>query len=672
MKSILPAKLSYMLLLSYIFILMSSVSGQDKEWRPIPANQLAAKTSVVEPDADAEALLWEMRIDDSSSDGLSRRHYVRVKIFNERGREKYSKFDIPYYKGMKIKDLAARVVKADGTSVEIAKSDIFEREIVKAGGVKIKAKSFAVPNIEPGVIIEYRYKESIEDGGAKGSRLAFQRDIPVQSLEYYYKPYSSKEPKYQSYNFNDAKFVKDTNGYWRVTRTNVPAFREEPRMPPEDTVRPWMLLTGTQLELTSVSAFSFSYTIKDPSNLQSYWGGVSAERTGLLKFITKPDSDIKKAAQEITAGASTAEDKLKKIYEFCQTQIRNTDFDTTLTDEDKRKLPPVKSIGDVLKRKSGRSSYVDMLFGAMASSLGYDIKLVLTGNKSEMFFEPAMTNESLLHPAAIAVEVDKEWKYYNPGMKFAPYGMLVWYEEGGWAMLIGEKNYLWKKTPATDHKITAAKRHGKFKLMEDGTLEGTIKVELGGHLALSYRLENYDESVNKLEEDLKASIKGRMSTAEISEVSIENLTDAAKPLVQNYKVRIPSYAQKTGKRLFLQPGFFEYGENAMFSSATRKYDIFFRYPWSESDDIDIQLPPNFELDNADSPGAASDPNKIGSLEVKMSIEKSKQDSFLAYKREFYFGGGGNTLFPATVYPALKGLFDLFHKSDSHTVTLKQK
>lgn len=118
------------LLLSFLVICLSSnILGQDKDWRPITPDELSSKKPVVESDADAEAAFWEVRIDDSSSEDVSLKHYVRVKIFTERGREKYSKFDIPFVKGMKIKDIAARVTRPDGSSVEIKKEDIFEREI---------------------------------------------------------------------------------------------------------------------------------------------------------------------------------------------------------------------------------------------------------------------------------------------------------------------------------------------------------------------------------------------------------------------------------------------------------------------------------------------------------------------------------------------------------------
>src|SRR5687768_5192264 len=616
-------KLLCMLSFFCLYAISSASSfAQDKDWRPVSPDELTAKAPVVEADADAEAIFWEVRIDDSSSEDVSLRHYVRVKIFTERGREKYSKFDIPFTKGMKIKDLFARVIKPDGSAVEIGKEDIFEREIIKKGGQKIKAKSFAVPSLEPGVIVEYRYKETINDSGAKGMRLAFQRDIPIQNLSYYYKPYNSQDPSYQNYNFTDAKFAKDQKGFWLATKKNIPSFREEPRMPPEDMVRPWMLLTGTRLGITNASMMGITFTIKDPSNPTQYWGAVGTENVPLVKFMTKSSGDIKKAAAEITAGATTPDEKLRKIYDFCQTQVRNTSYDTTLTDEDRRKLPTVDAISDVLKRKSGSSQYIDMLFGALANAAGLETRIAFTGNRSEMFFKPEMTNEALIHPAAIAVKVGDEWKFFNPGMSFLPYGMLVWYEEESWAFLVGEKNFSWQQTPLTNHTKSQAKRDGSFRLLEDGTLEGDVRIEYSGHPAINYRMENYDESANKRDENLKEQIKARFSTAEVSDVTIENLTDSSKPLVQRYKIRVPNYAQKTGKRLFIQPGFFEYGAEPLFSSGTRKYDIFFQYPWSEADKIAIQLPPNFTLDNADAPGTVADARKIGSLSITIAVNKA--------------------------------------------------
>src|SRR5437762_6837011 len=154
---------------------------------------------------------------------------------------------------------------------------------------------------------------------------------------------------------------------------------------------------------------------------------------------------------------------------------------------------------------------------------------------------------------------------------------------------------------------------------------------------MTYRLVNYEDSDNKREEELKDDIKRRLSTAEVSKVVIENLLDPNKPLVQTFKIHVPQYAQKTGKRLFLQPSFFEYGEPSMFSSATRKYDVYFHYPWTESDDIEIQLPPGYALDNADKPGPVL-AGQISHYKLDHGVTDGGRE--LVCHRQFFFGGEG--------------------------------
>jgi hypothetical protein len=660
------------LIISTILLFSNLIFAGGEEWRPVNPEDIALKEPRVEKDADAEALFWEIRIDDSSTDELSEKHYIRVKIFTERGREKYSKIDIPYAKGTKIKDVAARVIKADGTIIELQKTDIFDREIVKADGVKVKAKSFAVPNIEAGVIIEYKYKEVTDDAGAVGMHLVFQRDIPVQNISYYYKPFNGRDPVYQWFNMSDTKFVKDKNGFYVASKSDVPSYKEEPRMPPDDEVLPWYLLQSVRVSITDISGYSFSFSVKDPSNRDLYWGAVSNENAAITKFVTAggKDKDIKRTAAEITASASTPEEKLGKLYDYCQKEIKNIDFDPAMTDELRAKLPHNKSLADVLKNKSAGIQFIDMLFGAMASSIGLETRVALLGNRNKKFFNPNITNDRFIHLGVIGVKIGSDWKFFNPGVSFLPYGTLMWYEEDVWAMLVGEKDYIWIQTPYSDVDKTVARRTGNFTLQEDGTLEGDVSISYTGQMGIAYKMDNYDESANQREEDLKADIKRRISTAEVDNITVENVTDPATPFVYKFKIKVPNYAQRTGKRLFLQPGFFEYGEHSTFASATRKYDIYFHYPWAENDHIQIALPKGYGLDSADAPAAVEDPNKIGSDVI--TIKTDAAQTYLIYDRKFHFGKNGNYLFQATAYQPLKNLFDMFYQADSHVLTLKQK
>jgi hypothetical protein len=638
-------------LLFCVFAAFGHATPEDIVWRPITPEELQMTKPKVEPDADAEAIFWEVRLDDKRLSKLTYNHYVRVKIFTERGRERFSKMDIPFLKGKKVENVAARVIKPDGSIVELKPEDVFEREIAKAGKAKVKAKSFAVPGIEPGVIVEYQYTESIQGDSASGERLIFQRDIPMQRVTYYVRPYSGTTLAFNSYNMADTRFTEDKKGFSVGTMTDVPAFKEEPYMPPDDEVKRWVYLSYQN----SRTAFQ--------------WGNVSFIWAEVLKNLSKPNKEVKQKAADLTAGAANDEEKLRRIYEFVQKHIKNVSFDRSLSEEEAEKLK-VKDADDALKRGMGNSMHVELLFASLARAAGFETNLVLSGDRSDNFFNPdKYPFPSFLHPACIAVKTGNSWRYFNPGTPFLPFGRLVWYEENTQAMLIGDGGFYWEKTPLSDQWSSPATRSAKLNLTADGTIEGTVKIEYDGHQAISRRRDEYRDSPSKREENFTDDFKRTMSTAEITDLSIENFDDNTKPLTYSFKIRIPNYAQKAGRRLILQPGFFEYGASPVFSSSTRIHNVYFPYPWSEHDNVEIKLPTGYALDNADGPAPISDRQKIAEHKVSMTIEPTTNT--LRYKRTFAFGGGGVILFPVASYPALKQMFDMFHQADSHSMSLKQ-
>lgn len=652
------SRLRFIYLLGVILFVSADLfagGGDQIAWRPVTPEELQMKKARVEPDADAEAIFWEVRVDDKKESKLSYDHYVRVKIFTERGRKKFSKFDIPFFKGNSVEDVAARVIKPDGTIVNLNPGDVYEREIVKAGKIKVLAKSFAVPGIEPGVIVEYQYKEVFKDSWANGIRLVFQRDIPMQKAVYYVRPQKGFQMTFHYYNIPETTlFSQDpaNKDFYIAEMTNVPAIKTEPYMPPDDEVRRWVYATYR----TFASAF--------------VWNNISIAYETLLKHqVTDPSKAIKQKAAELTAGAADDETKLRRLYEFVQKQVKNVTYDKSFTPEQKEKLN-IDNVDEVLKKGVGSSMWVDLLFGSLATASGYQVGVVLAGDRSENFFDQRVYPfGSFVHPACMAVKIGGKWKLFNPGTPYLPFGRLVWFEEAVNAMLV-DKGFVWIYIPTTEPGTSMQRRSGKLKLLEDGTLEGSIRLEYEGQAAISRRRDNFDASAAKREDSVKDEVKSRMSSAEITNISIENFDDNSKPLVYSFDVRVPNYAQKTGKRLFVQPGFFEYGSSPAFTSTARTYSICFSYPWAERDDIEVGLPAGFELDNADSPAEIVDQKKISGLKISMGFDDKANK--LVYRRHFYFGAGGNIFFPVEAYDAMKKLFDDFHKADTHMVTLKQK
>lgn len=622
------------------------------DWKPVDPADLALKGPLVEKDADAEAIFWEVRVDDSVLEELSLRNYVRIKVFTDRGKESQSKVDLPYAGSNRIKDIAARVIKTDGTIVELKKEDVLERTIVKASGVKVKAKSFALPGVEPGSIVEYRWREVRPNGSANRLRLQFQRDIPAETVTYFIKPYRGM--RYMPFHIGETGFVKDKDGFSKLTLSNVPAFHEEPQMPPEDQVRSWVFLY---------------YTEETKIDNAQYWKDMGKSFYEIVKDSMKVNDEVKAAVVGIAGDAATPEEKLQRIYDFCRIKIKNTSDDASgMSDDERKKLKDNKSPSDTLKRGMGSGSDIDLLFGALARAAGFDARLALSGNRDDLFFNRALANISFLASSFIAVKVGEQWQYFSPAEMYTSFGMLGWPEESQEALITDPKEPIWTLTATSTPEKSLEKRTAKLTLLEDGTIEGDVRIEYSGHLGFEKKEYNDDDSPSQREETLRNSVKKRISTAELSDIKIENVTDPIKPFAYSYHVRVPGYAQRTGKRVFLQPAFFEHGIAPLFSASERKHAVYFHYPWLEEDSVTIQLPAGYALDNADAPAPIL---SVPVTEYTPSIGVTKDGKSLVYNRRFYFGGGGNLLFPVTSYNSLKTIFDLINKADNHTITLKQ-
>src|SRR5438477_1059050 len=123
------------------------------DWRAVTEAELTEKAPRIDPGADAEAIFWDIKIDDNADDGTFHpvmHHYIRIKIFTDRGLEKYATVEIPQFGKRHVSDIAGRTIKRNGGFVELKKDAIFERELVKVKGLKARAKAFTMPNVEVG------------------------------------------------------------------------------------------------------------------------------------------------------------------------------------------------------------------------------------------------------------------------------------------------------------------------------------------------------------------------------------------------------------------------------------------------------------------------------------------------------------------------------------------
>ncbi len=651
-------------LLTLIFLICSPLNAV--EWEAVLESDLSIDQPKIDPEADAEAIFWKVWITDHMLGGQQpqtiKEQYLRIKVFTDRGVEDHSTIDLVSSTGeTRIADLRARTIKPDGRIIELEKKSIFERTVARGSGLNVKMRAFSMPGVEPGDIVEYQWKESRDNHFAQYSRLYVQQNIPTWEVSYHVKPstyayeklgYSMKN---QSFNVEHGRFEKLPSGFYRITNRDIPAFKREPRMPPEDHVRSWILLFYTKGRKV------------DP---QKYWQDLGKAIHQEIRNELKVDGNVKKKMAELTASLASPQEKLNAIFEFCLNNVKSIYHDRFgMTAEERQDFKPNKKPSDTLKQGMGSSRDINMLFVALLNAAGIEAHWALCAGRDDAFFNPGFMDPYFLDRSHIAVKIGDNWNFFDLSSPYLEPGMLRWAEEGVQSLILDSKNSTFQQTPFSDADKNRITRKANLKLLEDGTVEGTIERTYHGHYGVT-RKALYDGVTEKERmDDIEEIVQNRLSTAEVNDVEVENVTAVSEPCKIRYRVRVPGYAQRTSKRLFLQPAFFRMNIDAPFQTSERKHDVYFSYPWSENDEIVIELPEGFELAPFRQPNSAKF-QEVGAYQVKLEFIEGKRQ--LVYTRKFSFGKGGRILFPAQSYPSIKQAFDLVHEQDNHVVTLTRK
>jgi hypothetical protein len=306
-----------------------------------------------------------------------------------------------------------------------------------------------------------------------------------------------------------------------------------------------------------------------------------------------------------------------------------------------------------------------LLFAALATAAGYEARIISLPDRSDIFFDPAFPDDYFLNANDVAIKVGGGWVLIDPSSKYVPFGMLRWEQEGVQGLLADPKEPGFIRVSLSSAARSTIKRVAKLTLNEDGSLTGLARIEYSGHPAVTEKEALDDKNAAEREEYVANRWKSRLAGVEVTDIKFENVTDPFKPLVYSCKLKVPGYAERTGKRLFLQPAFFQKNIGPIFTTSQRTHPIYFNYAWFEDDSINIEFPAGWALDNPEAPSSFP---MGGAGDYKVNLALTKDAKTLIYERKFKFEG---LLFGQENYGQLKNAFDLIHQQDNHAVTLKQ-
>lgn len=658
------------ILLSFlpIFLFAQTDPGAqaNASWLPVTESERLMKNPTVEKDVGAEAIFWHTYLWDEFREPDLRRtysHYARIKVFDEKGKEQVSTVNlVSFRKNTSFTSISGRTIKPNGTIVEMSRDAVKDKDILNTGGLRVRGKTFTLPSVEPGDIIEYRYREISWNEPMMYLRGQFQHEIPVQKLTFHVRPLPMDNTTYRMsmrpFNCSPAKVQHDNLGFSFTSLENVPAYHEEPFMPASPNVRPWGL---------------FYYSNKDRTDANKYWQQEGREVYGQLKVAMKVNAEIKAAAAKAVGAAESDEDKVVALIQYLRTEMRDL-WGAKVTDAERGKI--LKSMPKQRRRNSaevfasgiGTPDELNTLFAAMATSVGLDARPALVGNRDDLYFHESLADSYFLSNIDMAVKTKDGWRLYDVSTRELPPHMVGWREEGTMALVSDPKTPQFIQSFTSPASASLSKRVGKFKLSAEGTLEGDVHLYYSGHRAVDRRRGLEGKSSDKQIADYTDDVQRLHPGGEVSEVKMENTDDPLKPLAYHYHIKLPNYAQRTGKRLFFRPLFFQSKATPLFPNSERRHDIHIPYGWKEQDEVTIEMPEDYELENPQAPSGL-EMGKPGGYRVQFGLLAGRE--FHA-QRELVFGDNGMLLFKRSAYPQLKRVFDEVHKNDTSTLALRQK
>jgi Domain of Unknown Function with PDB structure (DUF3857)/Transglutaminase-like superfamily len=660
------ARWTYVLSLAPLFLSLPSFAA---DWPPISAEDLKMTSIKEQPGAPAVVLDRE-EIDDDMNNVRS--VYERIKILSDAGRS-YANVELPYSRrGFSITGISGQTVHADG-SVIAFEGKPFDKTVERGGGIRINVTSFTLPDVQVGSIVDYRYSLRYQDRMLLPPQWEVQTDLFQRKVYFKFIPFQNHgnlvyiqlahgqianglawssflpngiQPERHQVALSSFATVHDV-GYWIDLNLNdVPAFLEEPFMPPPNVLRMRV-------------AFYYQENVK----MEDYWKAEGKFWNKDVEDFVGRKRGIDQVLDKITAASDQAQQKVREIYSFV-TSLENTDYVPERSKQENKVLEykPVKGVEDVLENHRGTHDELNRLFVAMVRAVGVPASLIWVPNREREVFMKEYLSTSQLEAEIAIVELDGKDLFLDPGTKFCPYGILDWRYTNVHGPRQSAKGAEIGQTPAPDYTQSITTRLARISIDDHGMAVGTVSLMFKGTPAMHLRQQGgrTDSEGRKklLEDEVGRILPGN------SEISLTNSPDwdnPEAPLIAQFHVSCP-FAVAAGKRLMLQQQFFQVNEKSRFPATDRKNAIYFHFPWQEADEVHITIPAGMQVESL----APDDTVKLPYALYKVQHKQEAPDKIFS-RRDLIMAEG---LFMPTQYKDVKGFFDKVKVDDDQPALVR--
>ncbi|HXH49105.1 MAG TPA: DUF3857 domain-containing protein [Terriglobia bacterium] len=585
-----------------VMILIPSVihaapSGEaDNQWPPVNSQELTMKDCLQSPGAPAIILYHEETWNDARN---TADFYFRIKVFTKPG-EDYGKIEIPYSPALiRVSEIRGRTIHSDGQILDFD-GEIYDREIIKSGRVKLREKAFVLPGVQPGSVLEYAYRLSgVKDFSGYGvspsasgvhavhsAEWNIQQDAFMMRGKFLIIPFPGWKLEWSKMGMFDLPSLqKRPQGDFVYEVLNVPPISKEEFMPPEGALR---------------AAVDFYYITSDQSlpNSRVYWEALAYERGKNFDYLKHPGGVIKKEVARIVASGDSADIKARKIYARVA-QIRNLDTEPEKTAKEERKqgLKENNSLEDILKRGYARGNEINYLFVALAQAAGLDADIAKVRDRKVGYFNLNDLDPSQADATVVRVKVEEKDVFIDPATKFCPYGLLPWYESNTGGFVASQRHPEIINIPELAPTVALRRRDASVSQDAHGNLSGQVKVTLTGQEAFLKRIRERNNDATQRRKDVEDEVKGWLPSG--STVNLMNhpaWNETSDTLNLEFTIKVPGFALQQGRHLILPVHVIETNRTYPFQPLERKYPIDLKYPYEDLDEITIRIPPDYKVE----------------------------------------------------------------------------
>ena len=210
-------------------------------FQPVSPDELKLTSEPLAPGAPAIILYRQVDRDDNGHTSHED-NYLRIKILTEEGR-KYANVEIPFLKGSQsIVNVKARTIRPDGSIADFG-GQVFEKYLVKGKGVKYLAKTFTLPDVQVGSIIEYSFTTDLSVNIMLfDSHWILSDELFTKKAQFSLKPYKGTYGRFPCAGAGRgclrAPSPKEGPDHIvRMEANNIPAFQTEDYMPPPNELK---------------------------------------------------------------------------------------------------------------------------------------------------------------------------------------------------------------------------------------------------------------------------------------------------------------------------------------------------------------------------------------------------------------------------------------------------